>query len=97
MMNSFPLVGRVSITRFGTVYMLAVLLSVVSLGVWAQDKQVTGKVKDASGTGMPGVSIAVKGTQRGANTDVDGNYKIAVPENATLVFSFVATKHKKWR
>lgn len=95
MMNSFPLVSRVSSTRLwaaASKYVLAVLLSVVSLGVWAQDKQVTGKVKDASGTGMPGVSIAVKGTQRGANTDVDGNYKIAVPENATLVFSFVGYK-----
>ncbi len=95
MMNSFPLVGRVATTRPWAVaskYVLAVLLSVVSLGVWAQDRQVTGKVKDASGTGMPGVSIAVKGTQRGANTDVDGNYKIAVPDNATLVFSYVGYK-----
>lgn len=98
MMNSFPLVGRVSTTRPWAVaskYVLAVLLSVVSLGVWAQDRQVTGKVKDASGTGMPGVSIAVKGTQRGANTDVDGNYKIAVTDNATLVFSFVGYKSQE--
>jgi iron complex outermembrane receptor protein len=98
MMNSFPLVGRVAATRPWAVagkYVLAVLLSVVSLGVWAQDKQVTGKVKDASGTGMPGVSIAVKGTQRGANTDVDGNYKIAVTDNATLVFSFVGYKSQE--
>lgn len=95
MMNSFPLAGRASVARqwaFVSKFLLTVLVSVVSLGVWAQDKQVTGKVKDASGTGMPGVSIAVKGTQRGANTDVDGNYKIAVPDNATLVFSFVGYK-----
>jgi TonB-dependent starch-binding outer membrane protein SusC len=95
MMNSFPLAGRVSVARqWASVskFLLTVLVSVVSLGVWAQDKQVTGKVKDASGTGMPGVSIAVKGTQRGANTDVDGNYKISVPDNATLVFSFVGYK-----
>lgn len=95
MMNSFPLAGRASIARqWASVskFLLTVLVSAVSLGVWAQDKQVTGKVKDASGTGMPGVSIAVKGTQRGANTDVDGNYKISVPDNATLVFSFVGYK-----
>ena len=72
--------------------LLTVLLSVLTLSTWAQDKQVSGKVKDASGTGMPGVSIAVKGTQRGANSDVDGNYKIAVPENATLVYSYVGYK-----
>jgi TonB-dependent starch-binding outer membrane protein SusC len=72
--------------------LLTMLLSVLTLSSWAQDKQVSGKIKDATGTGMPGVSVAVKGTQRGANTDVDGNYKIAVPENATLVFSFVGYK-----
>lgn len=95
MMNSFPLAGRASVARqwaFVSKFLLTVLVSVVSLGVWAQDKQVTGKVKDASGTGMPGVSIAVKGTQRGANTDVNGNFTIAVPDNATLVFSFVGYK-----
>ncbi len=95
MMNSFPLAGRASLARqraFVSKFLLTVLVSVVSLGVWAQDKQVSGKVKDASGTGMPGVSIAVKGTQRGANTDVDGNYKISAPDNATLVFSFVGYK-----
>ena len=69
--------------------LLVALLTIVSLSAWAQDKQVAGKVKDASGTGMPGVSVAVKGTQRGTNTDVDGNYKIAVPANAVLVFSYV--------
>ena len=69
--------------------LLTLLFSVMSLGLWAQDKQVSGKVKDATGSGMPGVSVAVKGTQRGANTDVDGNYKIAVTDNATLVFSYV--------
>ena len=65
------------------------ILTVASLSVVAQDKQVTGKVKDASGTGMPGVSVAVKGTQRGTNTNVDGNYNLSVPANATLVFSYV--------
>lgn len=72
--------------------LLTMLLSVLTLSTWAQDKQVSGKIKDASGTGMPGVSIAVKGTQRGSNTDVDGNYKITAPENATLVYSFVGYK-----
>ncbi|MFN4145552.1 MAG: SusC/RagA family TonB-linked outer membrane protein [Runella sp.] len=97
MMNSFPSVGRAAARRCAVAYKWAavVFLSVLSLSVWAQDRQVSGKVKDASGTGMPGVSIAVKGTQRGANTDVDGNFKIAVPENATLVFSFVGYKSQE--
>lgn len=93
-MNSFPSKGRaylacrcVALSK----YAAAILFSVLTLGAWAQEKQVTGKVKDANGS-MPGVSIAVKGTQRGANTDADGNFKIAVPANATLVFSYVGYK-----
>ncbi|HAO48835.1 MAG TPA: SusC/RagA family TonB-linked outer membrane protein [Runella sp.] len=56
----------------------------------AQDKMVTGKVTSAEdGVGMPGVAVAVKGTTKGANSDAEGNYRLAVPDNATLVFSFV--------
>lgn len=51
---------------------------------------VTGIVTDESGTGLPGVSILLKGTQRGTTTDPNGKYKIEVPDkNAILVFSFV--------
>ncbi|MEZ4901363.1 MAG: carboxypeptidase-like regulatory domain-containing protein [Spirosomataceae bacterium] len=93
MMNNFPSKGRVCTRRYATLckYVASIFLSIIALSAWSQDNQVTGKVKDANG-GMPGVSIAVKGTQRGANTDVDGNYKIAVPANATLVFSYVGYK-----
>ena len=78
MMNSFPSVGRVLLARqFAVLGKIAmtVLFTVVFLGVQAQERQVTGKVKDGTGTGMPGVTVAVKGTQRGTSTDVDGNYK----------------------
>lgn len=68
--------------------MLATCLSV--LLVRAQDKVVTGKVTSSEdGVGMPGVSIAVKGTAKGTNSDSEGNYRLSVPDNATLVFSFV--------
>ncbi|SFQ16737.1 TonB-linked outer membrane protein, SusC/RagA family [Pseudarcicella hirudinis] len=52
---------------------------------------VTGRVTDSEkGEGLPGVSIAIKGTQRGTTTDAKGNYSIAVPdENSSLIFSFV--------
>ena len=56
----------------------------------AQDRSVTGKVTSSEdGSAMPGVSITVKGTTRGANTDSEGNYRIATTDNAKLVFSFV--------
>ncbi|MEZ4902319.1 MAG: carboxypeptidase-like regulatory domain-containing protein [Spirosomataceae bacterium] len=60
------------------------------LSVRAQDREVTGKViSSEDGSQMPGVSIAVKGTSKGTNSDAEGNYRLSVPENATLVFSFV--------
>lgn len=54
---------------------------------------VTGKVADASGAPLPGVTVVVKGTTQGIITDADGNYSLSnVPSDATLVFSFVGMK-----
>jgi TonB-dependent starch-binding outer membrane protein SusC len=83
------------LARRGAVVMLTVILSGLSLSLLAQDKSVSGKVSDGAGSGMPGVTISVKGTQRGTNTDANGNYKIAVPTNATLVFSYVGFAAKE--
>ena len=53
-------------------------------------RRITGKVIDENGETLIGVSVMVKGTNMGIVTDVDGNYVLNnVPENATLVFSFV--------
>jgi len=52
-------------------------------------KNVTGKVTDIDGSGLPGVNIIIKGTTTGVVTDINGSYQISVPENATLVFTFV--------
>jgi TonB-dependent SusC/RagA subfamily outer membrane receptor len=54
------------------------------------DKSLKGKVTDkATGDGLPGVNVVVKGTSSGTTTDGEGNYSLTVPDNATLVFSFV--------
>lgn len=51
---------------------------------------ITGRVADDKGEALPGVTILVKGTQRGMTTDAEGKFSIDVPEeNAVLVFSFV--------
>ena len=58
-----------------------------------QQKSVSGKVTDSSGGPLPGVSVVVKGTTTGVITDMDGKYAFTkVPDNATLVFSFVGMK-----
>ncbi|MBX3238763.1 MAG: TonB-dependent receptor [Chitinophagaceae bacterium] len=64
-------------------------LIVVRLNELQQDIEVKGKVMDASGSPLAGVSVSVKGTNRGVTTDVNGDFSISVPENSTLVFSFV--------
>lgn len=58
-----------------------------------QQKSVTGKVTDASGGLLPGVSVVVKGTTNGTITDGNGKYSISdIPEKAMLQFSFVGMK-----
>ena len=62
-----------------------------------QQKPVSGKVTDSSGSPLPGVSVVVKGTTTGTITDGNGNYSISnVPENATLQFSFVGMKTQEF-
>lgn len=50
---------------------------------------VRGTVTDDSHESLPGVHVVVKGTTNGVATDLDGNYKIEVPEGSILVFSYV--------
>ena len=51
---------------------------------------ITGRVTTSEdNSGLPGVNVVVKGTRIGTVTDVNGDYKIEVPENSTLVFSSV--------
>lgn len=51
---------------------------------------ITGKVTSAEDAEpLPGVSVIVKGTTQGTVTDIEGNYSLSAPQDATLVFSFV--------
>lgn len=52
---------------------------------------VSGKVTDANdGTGLPGVTIQLKGSPTvGTITGLDGSYSLNVPENSTLIFSYI--------
>jgi TonB-linked SusC/RagA family outer membrane protein len=58
-----------------------------------QQKSVSGKVTETSGSPLPGVTIVVKGTTNGTITDENGTYSLTnTPTNATLQFSFVGMK-----
>lgn len=70
--------------------LLSLLGVVMSFAVMAQGKKITGKVTSSDdGTGLPGVSVQVKGTSKGSQTDIEGNYSIEATTGSTLVFSFV--------
>ncbi|MEX1054670.1 MAG: carboxypeptidase-like regulatory domain-containing protein, partial [Rhodothermales bacterium] len=71
-------------------FLCAAVLAFTSLAQ-AQEMEVQGRVTEAeSGFPLPGVNIAVQGTQIGTTTDLDGRYSIDVPgSGAVLVFSFV--------
>jgi len=58
---------------------------------WAQERSVSGKVTSVDeGEALPGVNVVLKGTTTGTVTDIDGNYKVNVPESGgTLIFSFI--------
>ena len=62
----------------------------------AQEKSISGTVTSSEdGSAMPGVSISVKGTSKGTSTDGNGKYKISVPQNSSLVFSFVGMESQQ--
>ncbi|MDO5608183.1 MAG: SusC/RagA family TonB-linked outer membrane protein [Capnocytophaga sp.] len=64
---------------------------------FAQEKTITGTVKDDLGLPLPGVTVQVKGESAGTQTDFDGNYSLKVAVGKTLVFSYVgmATTERK--
>jgi TonB-linked SusC/RagA family outer membrane protein len=58
--------------------------------VFAQNVTVTGVVTDAADrTAIPAVSILVKGTTTGTQTDASGRYSINAAPNSTLVFTYI--------
>lgn len=76
--------------------MLSTLISLPALqaqnstGSASQNYAVSGTVTDTKGEPMVGVSVIVKGTTVGTNTDLNGKYSIKVPSiESILVFSFV--------
>jgi len=76
------------------VVVLNLLLSVSLL--FAQNViTIKGRVTDAQNETVPGVSVLVKGTSRGTNTDVNGQYSISASPQAILVFTCVGLQSQE--
>lgn len=69
------------------------LITIVSL-LQAQEKKIKGIVSDNSGV-LPGVTVLIKGTETGVETDFDGKYAIKASKGDVLVFSFIGMKMKE--
>ncbi|MFC7667895.1 SusC/RagA family TonB-linked outer membrane protein [Hymenobacter humi] len=71
--------------------MSLVLMFTLLHGAMAQTRTVSGRVTDqATGGGLPGVTVLLKGTTNGVSTNADGAFSLSVPEaGGTLVFSSV--------
>ncbi|MDO4781667.1 MAG: SusC/RagA family TonB-linked outer membrane protein [Capnocytophaga felis] len=59
---------------------------------FAQEKTITGTVKDEGGVPLPGVTVTVKGTIRGVATDFEGNYTIKAKVGDILHFLGIGLK-----
>ncbi|WP_255495756.1 SusC/RagA family TonB-linked outer membrane protein [Capnocytophaga sp. oral taxon 903] len=79
--------------RLNKVSFALFLMLIVQGFSWAQEREVTGTVKDEAGTPLAVVTVVVKGTSYGVATDFNGNYSIKVPnDKAVLVFSQIGMK-----
>ncbi|RZK31768.1 MAG: SusC/RagA family TonB-linked outer membrane protein, partial [Hymenobacter sp.] len=90
-----PLPGRLLIPVLACCLPLAVATAapVASARTFRTNAQpaapITGRITDAKGEGIPGVTVLVKGTSTGVTTDVNGNFSLDAPEGAILVVSSI--------
>lgn len=69
-----------------------VLMLVIGFSANAQKKSVTGVVRDATGETIIGASVLEKGTTNGMMTNIDGQFRLEVASDATLVISYIGYK-----
>ena len=79
-------------TKFSGI--LTLLLAFIVQVTFAQEKTISGTVTDDSGA-LPGVSVVIKGSTAGTQTDFDGNYTIQANVGDILQFSFVGMTSKE--
>lgn len=65
--------------------LLMVSVLCITAQLLAQNRTISGKITDENGTPLGAASITVKGTKLGTTTDLQGNYTLTVPDNATTL------------
>lgn len=74
--------------------LLTLFFALLMQVTFAQEKVVSGVVKDNNGVILSGVNVIVKETKSSTQTDLDGKYTIKASEGNTIEFSFIGTKTK---
>jgi TonB-linked SusC/RagA family outer membrane protein len=72
---------------------LILIITLLSFVIGHSQSNIKGKVLDENNIPLPSVSIAVKGSTIGTLTDLDGNFKIELPANKSiLLISYIGYK-----
>ena len=75
------------------ILLITIFSLMLSMNIVAQEKSISGTVTSKSdGAPLPGVSVVVQGTTKGAETDFDGKYSIEASVGEILNFSFIGMK-----
>jgi len=70
--------------------LITFLMLFCTTAVFGQSKTLTGTVTDKAGEVLPGVNVAIKGTNIGTVTDADGKFTLNIPSSdAVLIFSYI--------
>lgn len=69
------------------ILLLLMFIFASSVGAFAQN--IKGKITDAQGQALPGVSVVVKGTTKGSISDANGNYSVSADKNSKIIFTYI--------
>lgn len=75
--------------------LLTLLMALMMQISFAQQRAVSGTVKDEGGFPIPGVNVLIKGTTSGTQTDLDGKFTIQATPTDVLVFSYIGMKSRE--
>ncbi|UFH56729.1 SusC/RagA family TonB-linked outer membrane protein [Spirosoma sp. KNUC1025] len=78
-------------------HVLCCILTVLAVSgpLWAQDRQITGTLRDEQAQAITGANVVIKGTTRGTTTDATGDFRLSVPGGSvTLTISSVGYTSK---
>ncbi len=68
---------------------LLLLMFIFASSVGAFSQNIKGKITDAQGQALPGVSVVVKGTTKGSISDANGNYSVSADKNSKIIFTYI--------